>query len=162
MSKSLLTSLVHYNIWANNRIIKSILDAGETISEMEMNSSFSSVRKTLNHIYDAENTWLLRLQNLPYTWPPSKNFNGSLEDFCNHLLQNSEAFKNYVQTLHEDDFDKLISYQNSKRLPFESSVRDMVMHCINHSTYHRGQLVTMLRIAGHTTFQPLDYIAFMR
>ena len=151
-----------YNYWANTRIVKSILEAGEEKADIEMNSSFPSLRKTLYHIYDAENVWLLRMKALPYSWPPSTVFNGSLEEFCDLLLKNSVDFKEYVHGLNEKDFTRNVSYSNSTGVAFSTSVQDIITHCMNHSTYHRGQLVTMLRIAGHTTFEPLDYIGYVR
>jgi len=154
--------LAAYNYWANARIIKSILEAGEEKADVEIISSFPSVRKTLYHIYDAENVWLLRTKGLPYTWPPSQDFNGNLKEFCDLLLKNSIDFKEYVEALTEKDFTREISYSNSKRVAFSTSVQDIITHCMNHSTYHRGQLVTMLRIVGHTKFEPLDYIGYVR
>ena len=154
--------LASYNYWANTRIIKSILDAGEEKADVEISSSFSSVRKTLFHIYDAENVWLLRMKGLPYTWPPSQSFKGDLIEFCDMLLNNSMDFKEYAEGLNEKDFAKEISYSNSKGVAFSTSIQDIIAHCMNHSTYHRGQLVTMLRITGHTMFEPLDYIGYVR
>lgn len=155
-------NLSAYNYWANTRIIKSILEAGEEKADREIISSFPSVRKTLYHIYDAENTWLMRLKGLPYTWPPSQAFTGNLQQFCDFLLQNSNDFKEYAESLKEFDFERQISYTNSKGVAFSTSVHDVIIHCMNHSTYHRGQLVTLLRIAGHTKFEQLDYIGYVR
>lgn len=151
-----------YNYWANARIIKSILEAGEERADMEINSSFPSVRKTLYHIYDAENVWLLRMKGLSYAWPPSQFFKGNLKEFCELLLKNSNDFKEYVNGLIEKDFIREVFYSNSKGVAFSTSVKDSITHCMNHSTYHRGQLVTMLRITGHTRFEPLDYIGYVR
>lgn len=157
-----MVHLAAYNYWANARIIKSILEAGEEKADTEIMSSFPSVKKTLYHIYDAENVWLLRMKGLSYTWPPSQSFKGDLKGFCDLVLKNSIDFKEYVEGLSEKDFSKKISYSNSKGVAFSTSVQDILTHCMNHSTYHRGQLVTMLRISGHTRFEPLDYIGYVR
>lgn len=45
MNKEMLTNLLAYNIWANERITKAVLQAGNTAADMEQKSSFSSVRK---------------------------------------------------------------------------------------------------------------------
>jgi uncharacterized damage-inducible protein DinB len=36
----------------------------------------------------------------------------------------------------------------------------MLVHVVNHSTYHRGQVVTMLRRLGKSA-QPTDYLVFL-
>ncbi len=38
----------------------------------------------------------------------------------------------------------------------------MLQHVVNHGTYHRGQIVTMLRQLGAAPPQSMDLIAFYR
>jgi len=38
----------------------------------------------------------------------------------------------------------------------------MIMHCMNHSTYHRGQIITLLRELGATEIPGTDMIAYIR
>ena len=157
-----MTTLTGYNYWANARIITAVLNAGEATADQLLKSSFPTIRKTLAHIFDAEHAWLKRIQGQTFTWPPSARFNGDFNEFFDFVLNNSKEFDLYISSFSENELGNYITYQTSKGEPFTNTVKDIVIHCMNHSTYHRGQLVTMLRTAGHNTFESLDYITYVR
>jgi uncharacterized damage-inducible protein DinB len=71
---------------------------------------------------------------------------------------------NYEQTLEildKFDLNETIHYSNSKGQAFSNSIRDILFHVINHSTYHRGQIATDFK---HSGIEPLatDYIFYKR
>jgi uncharacterized damage-inducible protein DinB len=160
--KETILKYAQYNIWANQRILNEILVAGEEKADKEIASSFPSVRKTLYHIYDAESIWLSRLRNENADWPASKNFSGTLNEFAVLMIEKSKKFVSYVVSLDEKTLAENFIYKNNAGKEFSNARFDSIFHCMNHSTYHRGQLVTMLRIAGHTHFETLDFIAYCR
>ncbi len=45
----------------------------------------------------------------------------------------------------EIDWDRIVAYRNIKGERFESPVWQIVLHVVNHASYHRGQVTTMLR-----------------
>ena len=115
MSENLLLRYANYNKWANQRITNAIVSAGEAAADIEMKSSFSTVRKTIYHIYDSQHTWIMRIQNKPYSWPPSKDFKGNLMEFSKLLTESSQDWINYIDNLNNQDFKKIISYKNNIR-----------------------------------------------
>ncbi|HNC33623.1 MAG TPA: DinB family protein, partial [Bacteroidia bacterium] len=108
MSGNLLLRYANYNKWANQRITNAIVSAGETVADTEMKSSFNTVRKTIYHIYDSQHTWIMRIQNKPYSWPPSKDFKGDLNEFSKLLIESSQEWINYISNLNDEDFKKII------------------------------------------------------
>lgn len=60
------------------------------------------------------------------------------------------------------DYSGMVSYKTLDGKEFKNTVEEVVTHCMNHGTYHRGQLITMLRQAGHTKVGSTDYIRFAR
>ncbi len=63
--------------------------------------------------------------------------------------------------LDSKDLNVMINYSNSKGQHFEHSIRDILFHVANHTTHHRGQIISDLRskdIAPHVS----DYIYFKR
>ena len=72
-----------------------------------------------------------------------------------------ENFLNTVQILEYLDLDQKIDYHNSKGDPFVNKVRDILFHISNHSTHHKGQLISDLRQQG---IEPpvTDYIFYKR
>jgi uncharacterized damage-inducible protein DinB len=68
-----------------------------------------------------------------------------------------------VTDQYEDkSFSHVLQYYDKKKQSFKTPVVDVLMHLFNHSAYHRGQLVTMIRIAGGTKIPATDFIAFVR
>ena len=55
-----------------------------------------------------------------------------------------------------------IEYPNAKGVLFSNTIADIINHVINHGTYHRGQLITMMRTLGYTDLGATDYIAYCR
>ncbi len=45
--------------------------------------------------------------------------------------------------------------------PHRNRLLDLLLHVVNHSSYHRGQLTTMLRRVGATPVAT-DYVYFKR
>ena len=55
-----------------------------------------------------------------------------------------------------------VSYQNIRGQDFNNTVGQIIAHVMNHGTFHRGQIITMLRGAGYKDLKQTDLIAFFR
>lgn len=91
MKKSIL-QYVQYNLWANKIIADVISEKVIDLLDNEIPNSFPSLRKTLLHIWDAENIWLTRLNNLPITDWPSKDVSKHASVLQNFIRQSEEFF----------------------------------------------------------------------
>jgi uncharacterized damage-inducible protein DinB len=58
--------------------------------------------------------------------------------------------------------DHVFQYYNSKREYFKQPIFQMLLHVFNHGTYHRGQLVNMLRQLAVEKIPQTDFIVFSR
>lgn len=67
----------------------------------------------------------------------------------------------FVQRLTSSDLDRVVEYKNTKGRAFSNPMRQMLQHLVNHGTYHRGQITTLLRQLGATPVAT-DLIAFYR
>ena len=157
----MLLKLTLYNLWANKTIIGYVQKAGETIADIEQSGSFPSVKKTLLHIWDAQFIWYCRLNGTSLSDFPSKNFQGSLTEVCDGLLITSQQIIDYIADLNRNN-DTVIAYQTFDGKKFENTISDIIIHTVNHSTYHRGQIINLLRGAGFTEVGSTDYMRFCR
>lgn len=157
----MLSKLTHYNLWANQIISGYVLKAGEIISDVEQPGSFSTVRITLLHIWDAQFIWYSRLHRKSLTEFPSKNFIGSLAEACDGLHNSSQQFIDYVEGM-KGNLNTIVTYQTLDGKNFENTFSDIIIHIMNHSTYHRGQIINLLRGAGFTELGSTDYMRFCR
>lgn len=148
-----------YNRWANALMAQWLSTATDEQMQREINSSFNSLRSTALHIWSAEYLWLQVLKGEPYEDNPTRDYAGNAEQLLFNWLQASDSFHSYVASLSTDALLGKIG-SGGDRAPLD--VTDIIQHCMNHSTYHRGQLITMGRQAGLGTPPQTDFIFYVR
>ena len=160
--KQLLQQFAAYNVWANNKIIDCINNLSDEQISREIASSFPSIKKTILHIWDAEAMWWQRLKLSEKIIRPSDEFDGSFAELVKKLDQQSNEWKDWVDNATEIQLQHVFAYQNTKKEQFKQPVNEMLLHLFNHGTYHRGQLVTMLRQLAVDKIPATDFIVFSR
>jgi uncharacterized damage-inducible protein DinB len=157
-----LDKLTEYNLWANEKISNYIDLAGEITADKEILGSFHSIRKTMFHIWDAQVIWMKRLNGESLNTWPSHSFKGNLEEAIAGFIDSSMDYVRFTKKLTNGDHYKIIEYHSTDGTAFLNSIEDIVMHVMNHSTYHRGQIITMLRLAGFDKVGSTDFIRYKR
>jgi len=160
--KDLLSQLAKYNLWANQRILQTILALPEEKQRQQLPSSFNSLYATLLHMWNAESIWWQRMKLHERIVAPTEFFKGSIQDLSNGLLQQNEQWIDWVNNATEAALDHVFQYQNSKREQFKQPTYQMLLHVFNHGTYHRGQLITMLHQLGIEKLPATDFIVWSR
>jgi uncharacterized damage-inducible protein DinB len=157
----LMTLLFTYNQWANRHTVGACEGLTSEQFTRALGSSFSSVRDTLAHIYGAEWIWLERFDGRsPTGLPPGTEFpdwatvSARLEEIDAELLR-------YVAGLRAADLDRIVEYSTVAGKGSAGPLWSMLQHVANHSTYHRGQIITLLRQLGAKAVST-DLIAFYR
>lgn len=154
----LLSRYTAYTVWADKALAEWLSTATDAQWEQEIPSSFSTLRGTALHIWSAEYLWLQVLRNEPYTDNPTRDFQGSNADLLAGWMAASEAFHQHVEGLSMEELAGTRGGDDD-RAPLR--VEDIIQHCMNHSTYHRGQLITQGRQAGLQHPPRTDYIHFV-
>ena len=85
-----------------------------------------------------------------------------MSEIAKQWQSKSAEIIDYVAGKTEDELKQMLSYKNIAGQSFTSAIHDILQHVVNHGTYHRGQVITMLRQIGYTKLFPTDYIAFCR
>jgi uncharacterized damage-inducible protein DinB len=155
---TMIQRYVAYNHWANQQFAEWLESASDEALNLEIESSFSSLKETVIHIWNAEYLWLQTVKNESSENAPGRNFNGSKENLLEGWLKASENFNTYVKTMTRAD---LLGKRPRSRGDGYTSIVDMIHHCMNHSTYHRGQLITMGRQAGLEKPPRTDFIYYV-
>lgn len=161
MTHTLIQHLA-YNLWANERIGHLLMAQDDAQLNLEQKNSFTSISKTLFHIWDAEVVWLTRLKGgTVHDWP-SKNFSGSKTDMLHGFIKNSTELLVFVTEKGEAFQQQTLVYKSMKGDQYENTVEEILFHLVNHGTYHRGQIITLLHGAGATQMVSTDLIAWFR
>jgi len=162
--KRLFEQYASYNVWANHKIIFTIGQLDPVLWYQQTPSSFDSLYKTLLHIWDAESIWWQRMRLHEKIVVPSASFDSSLKDVCNGLLHQSMQWETFIKSGEFDEaaINSKLIYKNLKGETFNQPVSEVLLHLFNHSTYHRGQVITMLRTLGVEKMPGTDFIAWSR
>lgn len=160
--KKIYEDYTRYNVWANSRMLEVFAGLTEAQLEQHIMNSFPSVKLTFMHIWDAEWLWLQRLNGVSPKAFPSKNFTGSWQEFKAQFIQTSTDFSVFTAAQPAEFFDKILSVSTITAGDFAQRAGDMVHHCMNHSTYHRGQLTMMARQLGLENLPSTDLIKYLR
>lgn len=153
--------LYAYNRWANRRILDA---AGRLDAEAfgrDLGSSFPSVRDTLVHVLGAEWVWLSRWRGTSPAGIPESWILRTLEEVWARWGEVERDQTVFVSELGEADLARAVAYRNTQGESFTSTMGQMLRHVVNHSSYHRGQVVTMLRQLGAEAVST-DLIRFYR
>ncbi len=156
-----MLALYEYNAWADRRALQAASALTPEQFTKQLGSSFFSVRDTLAHIYGVEWLWLERFQGRsPSAIPDDPEFADVAK-----LQASWAAFEptllNFVRGLTQQRLNDVMEYKTMKYGVYRNPLSQSMQHLVNHGTYHRGQVTTMLRQLGA---QPLltDLMHFYR
>lgn len=162
MSKKYFTVLADYNFWANNMAIEWLNQINDGQREQVIISSFSSIKQTAIHIASAEKIWIDFWTNVPDPVFLSAEFKGTTNELIEIWEKSSIDLKNFIETYPEENYLQQITFRYPRGGESSMEFWQTFSHIINHSTYHRGQLVTMLRQAGFTKLSSIDLATYFR
>jgi uncharacterized damage-inducible protein DinB len=160
MNKYDVTYFNEYNKWANARMLDA---ASKLTSEQflkDLRSSHRSVRDTLAHTLAAEWIWLERWKGTSPTALFTATDFPTHESLRTRWTQVENDYTEYFNGLSDEALETVIAYTNTKGESWEYPLGSMIHHLMNHSTYHRGQVTTMLRQLGAQVI-PVDLLVFM-
>jgi uncharacterized damage-inducible protein DinB len=164
MTKSYFIQLAGYNVWANNIFCSWFEKISDEQWTQEVVSSFNSIQATTLHIAGAEHIWLQRMvkeKQENHVWLPSV-FTGSKDEHIALWKKTSSALKDFVESFDENNLQKNLDFKRLNGDAYSMPYYELLPHIFNHSTYHRGQLVTMLRQVGFTDVEATDMLGFFR
>jgi uncharacterized damage-inducible protein DinB len=161
MSPDDIRFLYDYNAWANRRS----LDAATALTAEQftrpLGSSFSSVRDTLAHIWGAEWIWMERFEGRSPASLPNVGQFQEISPLRTRWAEDERRLNKFVDGTTQNDLNGPHGYRTLNFGEYTNPLWLSMQHLVNHGTYHRGQITTMLRQLG---IKPLstDLIHFYR
>ena len=154
-----IRTLYAYNRWANRRLLAAVRLLAFQEFTKDLGTSHASLRGTLVHILWAEWIWLMRWRGES----PKQVFNP--EEFPDATAVESRwtsverGQRELIASLSDETLNAIVSYENLQAECWEYSLAHMMQHVVNHSSYHRGQMTTLLRQLGHVP-PTTDFLVF--
>jgi uncharacterized damage-inducible protein DinB len=163
MTREDAVNLVDYHYWARDRMLDGVDVLTPEQYTQDLASSLTSVRDTLVHTYGAEWNWYSRwIGTSPTGFPDAAQF-PDLATLRTAWKSQEQKIRLLVGSLASaNELDRTLRYRTFDGQEMESVFSHMLQHVVNHASYHRGQVTTMLRQLGAPAPKPQDMIRFYR
>jgi uncharacterized damage-inducible protein DinB len=147
--KKYFLKLYQYNAWASKRVLG-------TLKRQHVEDE--KILSLMGHVVAAQFLWLHRIKGLP---PPDVKLWGeySLDQLLSLAEKAGQEWLNFVEST--EDFNREMTYKNYVGELYTNNVEMIMIHLVNHSSYHRAQVAMLLRQKG---FEPIntDFITYDR
>jgi uncharacterized damage-inducible protein DinB len=157
----LLRLLFQYNQWADRRMVDACSALTNEQFTRDLGSSFRSVRDTLVHLYGAEWVWNERIEGRSSTSLVAGTGFPDLASVRTELEEMDSFYIDYVSRLTPQDLERVIHYKSFAGDEFSNPLWQTLHQLTNHASYHRGQIITLLRQLGAKPVTT-DLIAYYR
>lgn len=150
MMKEHFYKLFKFNHWANETVVEFLL---------EKNIQEDKILSIASHIYLAQENWYWRTvgrqTDLP-VWDLK-----TLNEIAEQTSASDQKWLDLISSMDDPGFEGILKYANMAGQPHMNTVQDVLTHVINHATYHRGQIIYLIRDKG---IKPpsTDYIRYAR
>ena len=162
-----IRTLYAYDRWANRSVVATarLLD-GEDFTR-DLKTSHGSVRGTLVHILGSEWFWLQlwrgespeKVIGRDHEWEQTLFADVAVLEARWSVVEHDLQL--FLESLTDELLKTRMSFEFFQRQRWEFSLADFMQHVVNHSTYHRGQVITLLRQLGKTP-PATDYLVFLK
>lgn len=156
MTKEYFTTLANYSNWVDNIIIEWLHQINDEQWEQSIESSFSSIKETTIHMVSAKRIWVDFWTKIPNPVYLSSEFKSTKNELISIWQKTSADLKNFIENFPEEDYDQPVSFIYPNGQVGQMIFWQTFPHYVNHATYHRGQLITLLRQAGFSNFSNTD------
>ena len=153
--KKIMINYAAYNLWVNQQFVNWLSAKTDELLHKEVLSSYPSIIKTLNHIWETEEYWFSVITETPQ---PERRASTDLnkDEVFEGLLNTSAKLAAFITSLSDEQLLKTIKIENPW-FQCDLPVSDYLLQVVNHGTYHRGQIVTIGRNIGITDASNTDY-----
>jgi uncharacterized damage-inducible protein DinB len=157
-----LRTLLDFHYWARDRMLDAIEPLTPEQFTRDLGSSFRSVRDTVAHVCAAEQVWYERWRGgSPAGLLPADQF-PDVATIRRTWSEQERNVRTLLDELGDDGVARVMSYTLLSGVAAASPFWQMLQHVVNHASYHRGQVTTMLRQLGAAPAKSCDMITFYR
>jgi uncharacterized damage-inducible protein DinB len=143
-----LRDLFAYDAWANARLLAAVAAVPADQLTRGVVGGASSLRDTVSHIVVEEWIWLQRAKGENPTVPPAGPATSDREGFQRQMIAVQEERRTFLARLTDEELERVVAFQSLEGQPYRHRLLDLLLHVVNHSTYHRGQAAMLLRALG--------------
>ena len=141
--------LLKYTLWADRKVLAAVRQVKQEHLTWDAGASFGSLLGTFAHLLGAEQVWLSRFVGNPLASLPGLSDFPDLEALEAGFEDLWPQLEFFMASLNEAQLQGLLIWTNSRGETNSRYLWQAIVHMVNHSTYHRGQIVMLLRQMGY-------------
>ena len=162
MTLEVLQTLLDYHYWARDRLFVALDALTEEQLRRPLGNSFTSVFDTVVHLCGADWIWRSRWEGeSPMALPKPASYD-DLAKVRAAWQDEERRIRAIVNRLGPEGVLRPIEYTGWDGKRQAQPFWQMLQHVVNHGSYHRGQITTMLRQLEMPPAKSMDLIAFYR
>ncbi|MFE5317737.1 DinB family protein [Paenibacillus sp. NPDC056579] len=145
-----------FHIWSYKTLLEHLEKLPEAVLSAEFAEGFRSIGDVLLHVYNGEHFWRSVLSaKFPYS-----SLDGNMSIYEWKVLYASLHQTTREIVLDSSDPAQPIQFSSRKGREMSNTIQEIVLTVVNHGTYHRGNIATMLRQLGHKSVSS-DYAFYL-
>lgn len=157
-----LHTLLDYHYWARDRLLDAVERLPPEQVTRDLGNSFPSIRDTLVHLYSADWIWCARWEGESPTALLEPSTFADVATIRRAWKEHERRVRSLLERLGEEGIGRTVEYRTTDGKPQAQVFWQMLQHVVNHASYHRGQVTTMIRQLKATPPKSMDLIAFYR
>jgi|GEM_PF-1631884 uncharacterized damage-inducible protein DinB len=154
---ALCREMFEYHRWRQEKVSRLLEEIESSILSQKLSGSFSSLNLILKHLVMAEMVWLGRVDHDSVAAMGELDVKGMLAVW----KTTTDKWAHHLARSVDDDFKAVVVYYNSQGEPFQNSLAEIVLHMIDHCSYHVGQIMNAIRGFGKEPV-PTNFIHYLR
>jgi uncharacterized damage-inducible protein DinB len=148
VTREQLGDLFAYDRWATRKLLEVVAKLSEEQYTKDLGSSHGGIRGTLVHAYGAGEIWLRRWEGESPTSLITEQDIPTFKLLAERWSMLEKKLEDFLKGVPDARLHAPLAYRNIKGEPISTELWRQMQHLVNHGSYHRGQVVAMLRQLG--------------
>jgi len=150
-SASVVRELLLYMLWADRLTLKAARDVRPEDLTRDAGISFGSLLGTMAHMAGSQRMWLSRFSGNPIGRVPTIEDFPDLPSWIHGWEETAAGIEAFLAGVTDEQLAAPLTWTTTTGETFTRPLWQPVLHLVNHTTYHRGQVVSLLRQMGYQT-----------
>lgn len=148
IATELLAQHFEYSLWASLKVLEVAERLPVDVIEKDRGNSFGGILGTLTHIFQADRIWWKRFTGQPYSGLALEGESLDLAALKAQWPVVMGGFAEWIRSQNAAQLEERLDWRNLKGEAKNEVKYKLLLHVVNHGTYHRGQVITMIKQAG--------------